>query len=277
MVTLWRKLNVSPPYRWEHWCLKRSRGPARGPCGRAGIWTQGLNTYAFCLFYDVKLVGRPKRIKPNHRYTLCFSRSSLATLMWPHWIASIKGVSPHLSLQLGSYWHLEPKSNTPELRKVTASNPCTVESCPPAVHNTPYKRSVKTCDSPSCPISVSDLSSSGVRRSSPANQPLLQPSSLVQLLMPAALKTSLIPHNQPITKISQFYIQNISKNCTLLSISAFTLMTKSIDNSLLNGCAHWGSCLAKPSSLPPEQASHHVNLGTATPPENLELLSSCKG
>lgn len=266
MVTLWRKLNVSPPYRWEHWCLKRSRGPARGPCGRAGIWTQGLNTYAFCLFYDVKLVGRPKGIKPNHRYTLCSSRSSLATLMWPHWIASIKGVSPHLSLQLGSYWHLEPKSNTPELRKVTASNPCTVESCPPAVHNTPYKRSVKTCDSPSCPISilpsVSDLSSSGVRRSSPSAPP------------PAFI----------IGPASHAYYQNLS----ILYPKYFKKPYPSLHlcfhpydqvnrQQPPNGCAHWGSCLAKPSSLPPEQASHHVNLRTATPPENLELLSSCKG
>lgn len=82
-----------------------------------------MNNYDFCLSYDLKLIGNNKGIKPNHYYTLCFSRSSLATLMYPHWIASIKGVRPHLSLQSGSYWHLGPEPKITELRKATASDP----------------------------------------------------------------------------------------------------------------------------------------------------------
>lgn len=112
---------MSPFHIQEHWCLKRSRGPT-GDLWQSWNLNPRPERLCSCLSYDLKLV-RTKGIKPSHLYTLCFVRSSLATLTWPHWIASIKGVKPHLSLQSGSYWHLEPKPKRTDLKKVTASNP----------------------------------------------------------------------------------------------------------------------------------------------------------
>ena len=130
-VTLWKKWNLSVLHMGTL-MFKEVKGAYSGEGGRVEIWTHHLNHHASCVSPGLKLVGTTEGTEPNHFSTLCFSRSSLATSVWPHWTASMKGVRPHLSLQSGSYWHLEPRP------KATAENshrfkPDSADSGPPAL------------------------------------------------------------------------------------------------------------------------------------------------
>lgn len=129
-----KKWNLSVLHM-ETLMLKEVKQAYSGEGGRVEIWTHHLNHHAFCLSPGLKLIGITKGTEPNFFSILCFSRSSLATSMWPHWTASMKDVKPYLSLQSGSYWHLEPRP------KATAENshrfkPYSADSGPPALQRT---------------------------------------------------------------------------------------------------------------------------------------------
>lgn len=157
-------------------------------------------------------------------------------LMCPHWIASIKGVRPHLSLQSGSYWHLEPK---PKIRAEKSHcfkpngqlTPDHLQMTWPT--NDLWKSTALSLFSPS------QYQNLALQQYVNFPQQICFSSNFCHSILwtvisptshARALKSPLSLHNWSIIKTSQFCIQKfLSFSLSLLS----SLRTESIDNSLL--------------------------------------------